>query len=82
MTDNVLQFTPRPRAKRPEPNTEIIKMLEEWLEHAKRGELQAAALSGVTYDHCTVSGIAYENHLTTLLGAVTLMQRRLTDKFE
>ena len=48
--DNIVNFPSSSGAFRPEPinpNTAIVKLLEEWTERAKRGEVTGIALAAV-----------------------------------
>jgi hypothetical protein len=66
----------------PEPNADVIRLLERFLEEAKRGEIKAVALAMVRPNRDVTTGWTTSDQLLTLLlGAVSGLQARMASEW-
>jgi hypothetical protein len=62
-----------------QPQDEVIRVLEEMIERAESGELQAVAVAGILSDGTSISDYSVGNgpHTHNLLAAVTRLEHKI-----
>lgn len=55
----------------------VVIALEQWLERAKRGEIIAIGIAGVTPNRETLTSVAVDQCNAPLIGAVVRLMRRI-----
>lgn len=61
-------------------NESAVRVLEEWLEMAKRGEIIAVAIAGLTADRAAMTHISATDPFVALAGAVSILQHRMLER--
>lgn len=58
---------------------EIVGILEEWLDHARRGDFLCVGLVAVCRDHSILSRASAGDGLASLLGGLSILQYRMLE---
>ena len=61
-------------------NQDIVAMLEQYLDEAKRGEISMLALAGIRPDHSCVTQSSGGERVQSLLGAIVILQNRILNE--
>lgn len=56
---------------------ETVKILEEWIEEARRGEIVSVALVGLRPDGSSTEESSSTSHVHALIGAIRILETRV-----
>lgn len=60
-----------------QPVERVVELLENALKRAKSGELRSVAIAGICANFDATTAYEHEDHIFSLLGAVTYLQGRI-----
>lgn len=63
-------------------SAEAIKVLEDFLDLAKNGEVVAVAVAAVRFDGATMDGASSAPNLATLVGASAVLHHKLVRQYD
>lgn len=68
------------RTRSAEVNSDVVRILKEWLERAESGDLVQVSICGVNADHSTRSESSMCDCFQLALAAVTVLQHRMLEE--